>query len=86
MPFFGELLLAQGFKERAKPLVMRAHLAVPIEHFIEEIIVIVFSQHPSKSHVLGDLPSTEAIKPVSGGKGKIKKRLLNDPGGRGVTA
>jgi hypothetical protein len=73
MPFFGELILAQAFKQRAKPLVMRPHLAVPVEHFVEEIIVLVFSQHQSKSHILSKMLNWEPIKAVSGGEGKTKK-------------
>jgi hypothetical protein len=58
---------------------MRTHFAAPVEHFIEETIVIIFSQHQSKSSVLSNLINSELIKTASDGERKFKKRSCKGP-------
>ncbi len=63
MAFVVELLPFEGFKQGVKVAVMGANRARRIHHFVEEIVVAVFSQHELESVVLRTLykftPPTE---------------------------
>jgi hypothetical protein len=77
MPFVSELVGAKGVEQGAKPPVMRTDLPALVEHFVEETVVAVLSQHQSESVVLSSLLILELIKSVSGLERKPKNRWGN---------
>jgi hypothetical protein len=83
MPFVGELLGAERLKQSAEMPVMGTDFTALIEHFVEEFVAAIISQHQSKSSILRNLLILRPIKAIF--KDERRRRMRWEKGFLGTS-